>query len=157
MFRECTSLTQAPHLHTNPLKVYHEGTSVGSANLDHVQFPGVETKAPSPALNETISEDGKWSSKFRDQSANIPSLSFSDNKPQKERPNHPIGVCSHLEQRKLEIKRRPTPTSEKGCYYRMFIGCISLTNVRVSFTEWEDDATTDWLYYVAPTGTFICP
>ena len=158
MFWGCTSLTQAPHLHTNPLKVYHERTSVNSADLDHVQFPGVEMKAPSPTLNETISKDGKWSSKFKDQSANIPSLSFSDNKPHKKRPSHPIGVCSHLEQRKLEINiKRPTPTSEKGCYYRMFSGCTSLTNVRVSFTEWEDDATTEWLSSVAPTGTFICP
>ena len=158
MFWECTSLTQAPHLHTNPLKVYHERTSVNSADLDHVQFPGVEMKAPSPTLNETISKDGKWSSKFKGQSANIPSPSFSDNKPHKKRPSHPIGVCSHLEQRKPEINiKRPTPTSEKGCYYRMFSGCTSLTNVRVSFTEWEDDATTEWLYTVAPTGTFICP
>ncbi len=158
MFWGCTSLTQAPHLHTNPLKVYHERTSVNSADLDHVQFPGVEMKAPSPTLNGTISKDGKWSSKFKDQSANIPSLSFSDNKPHKKRPSHPIGLCSHLEQRKLEINiKRPTPTSEKGCYYRMFSGCTSLTKVRVSFTEWEDDATTEWLSSVAPTGTFICP
>ena len=153
MFWGCTSLTQAPHLHTNPLKVYHERTSVNSADLDHVQFPGVEMKAPSPTLNGTISKDGKWSSKFKDQSANIPSPSFSDNKPHKKRPSHPIGICSHHEQRKLEINiKRPTPTSEKGCYYRMFSGCTSLTNVRVSFTEWEDDATTEWLSSVAPTA-----
>ena len=39
---------------------------------------------------------------------------------------------------------------------RMFYGCSSLNWVMVSLNAWRNDATTDWLEGVSPTGTFRC-
>lgn len=39
----------------------------------------------------------------------------------------------------------------------MFKGCTSLNNISVKFTEWNSDATTNWVDGVASTGTFVCP
>ena len=49
-----------------------------------------------------------------------------------------------------------------SCYDGMFYGCTSLSEISVSFEDWQDDdsrtaPTYGWLSDVAPTGTFICP
>ena len=51
----------------------------------------------------------------------------------------------------------PAETLVSGCYYDMFEGCYNIENVRVGFTNWNDNlsATTDWLKGVAFNGTFI--
>ena len=42
------------------------------------------------------------------------------------------------------------------CYYSMFEGCTSLNHVKALFTDEPSESTTsDWLYGVAPTGTFV--
>ena len=42
------------------------------------------------------------------------------------------------------------------CYYQMFRGCSNLASIEVPFTTWSGD-TTNWLYGVAASGTFIKP
>ena len=46
-----------------------------------------------------------------------------------------------------------------GCYYEMFYGCSSLTDIKVAFTDWREDidATTGWVEGVGAEGTFECP
>ena len=51
----------------------------------------------------------------------------------------------------------PATTLAYGCYNGIFVGCESLSQIRVSFDEWSYAFTGDWAVRVAPTGTFICP
>ena len=44
-----------------------------------------------------------------------------------------------------------------NCCQRMFQSCSSLAEVRVAFSAWNGNATTNWLSGVAATGTFYCP
>lgn len=45
----------------------------------------------------------------------------------------------------------------QGAFTNMFNGCTSLQNVKVSFSDWVDDATALWLKDVAPSGNIDCP
>lgn len=42
-------------------------------------------------------------------------------------------------------------------YYRMFMGCSSLKEVRVALETITSSSLTDWLSGVSPTGDFYCP
>ena len=49
-------------------------------------------------------------------------------------------------------------TLAEGCNDSMFSGCTRLSEIHVSFDDWNDDySIADWVYNVAPTGTFYCP
>ncbi len=50
----------------------------------------------------------------------------------------------------------PAPELTEGCYEEMFYDCENLSEIEVAFTDWAD-GTTDWMYGVAPSGTFTCP
>ena len=55
----------------------------------------------------------------------------------------------------------PATTLVKRCYWEMFNGCNRLNNIKVHFTEWDDDiydnATYRWVNDVSSLGTFYCP
>ena len=53
----------------------------------------------------------------------------------------------------------PATTLANYCYKGMFSGCTRLSQINVSFDDWLVGAfcTYEWVYNVAPTGTFICP
>ena len=51
----------------------------------------------------------------------------------------------------------PATTLAGGCYANMFNGCTKLNKVEVSFTDWGEGNTSNWLNGVASTGDFICP
>lgn len=51
----------------------------------------------------------------------------------------------------------PATTLINGCYYEMFRYCSKINNIKVSTTEWHENATNDWLYGVSPTGFFDGP
>lgn len=46
-----------------------------------------------------------------------------------------------------------------SCYESMFSDCRNLKYISVDFTDWkeDDDATTNWVYNVAPKGVFMGP
>ena len=44
-----------------------------------------------------------------------------------------------------------------SCYEEMFYGCTSLISIDVSFNDWGDSSTYNWLGSVGAAGTFICP
>ena len=49
----------------------------------------------------------------------------------------------------------PAKSLATECYYNMFHGCTSLNSITVYADDISaTDCTTDWLYNVAPTGTF---
>ena len=51
----------------------------------------------------------------------------------------------------------PATALANDCYGAMFSGCTGLTSIEVSFEEWLDGATYDWVDGVAASGTFTCP
>ena len=51
----------------------------------------------------------------------------------------------------------PATTLAKDCYANMFYECAELNKVEVSFTDWGEGNTSNWLNGVASTGDFICP
>ena len=51
----------------------------------------------------------------------------------------------------------PAITLVSSCYQNMFYNCKKINYIKTYFTSWLDDATSNWLYNVASTGTFICP
>lgn len=55
---------------------------------------------------------------------------------------------------KAEIPGMPLLES---CYYRTFMSCTKLKEIRVHFTEWHNTATNEWVSSVSPTGTFYKP
>ena len=62
--------------------------------------------------------------------------------------------CSAL----TEAPDLPATTIPAGCYNEMFYNCSSLDRISVAFTAWMSQGqTSNWLFGVASTGTFICP
>ena len=53
----------------------------------------------------------------------------------------------------------PATTLAECCYNAMFYGCSSLSEVNVSFTDWNEEgySTGGWLDGVSSTGIFNCP
>ena len=51
----------------------------------------------------------------------------------------------------------PATQLANNCYTCMFLSCSSLNFVAVNFTQWKDDATTNWLKDVSKEGLFLCP
>lgn len=54
----------------------------------------------------------------------------------------------------LIIKQRKW---EEDSFTSAFKGCTNFNKIKVYITEWPENATTEWLDGVSPTGTFICP
>lgn len=51
----------------------------------------------------------------------------------------------------------PATELVENCYKEMFSDCTSLSSMNVSFTDWNDDATENWVGNVASTGIFYKP
>lgn len=51
----------------------------------------------------------------------------------------------------------PATTLADYCYEYMFYECSNLNYIKVGFTSWYSNTTTDWVSGVASTGTFVCP
>ena len=64
-----------------------------------------------------------------------------------------FSMCTSL----AEAPALPAEKLAEYCYWNMFKSCTNLNLVKVSFTEWMDYATDNWLDGVAEEGTFICP
>lgn len=56
----------------------------------------------------------------------------------------------------VKAPRIISSTFGTGYCQRMFYGCSLLNWVMISSNAWRDDATTEWLEGVSPTGTFRC-
>ena len=47
--------------------------------------------------------------------------------------------------------------SGNGCFNSMFINCTALKSIKVHFTSWDTNATSNWTQGVGSTGTFYKP
>ena len=58
----------------------------------------------------------------------------------------------------VEAPALPATVLSLGCYDLMFESCDNLSNISVSFTDWNGDSSTlNWVQDVAASGTFKCP
>ena len=51
----------------------------------------------------------------------------------------------------------PATTLANNCYQYMFNRCNKIDNIKVSITEWHENATDNWLWHVSETGFFEGP
>ena len=147
LFKDCTSLTQAPELPGTTLAngCYCEMFS-GCTNLKNApvlpatkvnykcyagMFSGCSSLAQAPVLPADSLDEECYYGMFAD--------------------------CTSLTQ----APALPAKEYARGCYQYMFKGCSNLSQIEVGFSEWSEDeygtATDTWVEGVAPTGTFICP
>jgi hypothetical protein len=65
-----------------------------------------------------------------------------------------FAYCTSLE----EVPKLPAINLGTHCYDSMFSGCTALSKLEVSFTEWHDNATANWVLGVNTIcGEFIAP
>ena len=144
LFRNCTSLTQAPELPATSLTIYcYDAMFLGCTSLTQVptlpattlanfcydgMFARCTSLTQAPELPVTTLVSGCYYSMFSD--------------------------CKSLTQ----APALPATTLADSCYMYMFSGCASLYEIHVSFDDWLDgnNSTAYWVENVAPSGTFIC-
>ncbi|MBO7436890.1 MAG: hypothetical protein J6T97_03620, partial [Bacteroidaceae bacterium] len=145
LFRNCTSLTQAPELPATSLTIYcYDAMFLGCTNLKQVptlpattladfcydgMFARCTSLTQAPELPVTTLASGCYYSMFSD--------------------------CTGLTQ----APALPATTLADSCYMYMFSGCTGLSEIHVSFDDWRNAgySTAYWVENVAPSGTFICP
>ena len=64
---------------------------------------------------------------------------------------HMFSYCTELK----EAPELPATKLAKGCYRSMFDGCINLNYIKALFTDDPESNTSNWVHWVAPSGTFV--
>ena len=142
MFWNCTSLTQAPELPATTL----------AESCYATMFSGCTGLTQAPELPATTLAESCYEKMFKDcsnltQAPELPVKTLA-----KGCYRCMFENCTSLTQ----APELPATTLAEGCYAVMFLGCTNLSEISVAFNEWDDN-TAEWVYNVAPTGTFICP
>ena len=144
MFSGCTSLTQAPELPATEMSFYCYNS----------MFSGCTSLTQAPELPAMTLTRNCYSGMFSGctsltQAPELPATTLTDHCYQ-----YMFQGCTSL----TKAPELPATILAYECYSSMFSGCTSLTQISVSFNDWGDGFYTDeWVYNVAPTGTFICP
>ena len=145
MFSGCTSLTTAPVLPATTLANYCYA----------YMFQGCTSLITAPELPATTLANYCYANMFH----NCTSLTTAPELPATTLANdcyaYMFQGCTSL----TTAPELPAPTLESNCYYRMFLGCTHLNKVTCLATSGinSNNSTTNWLYNVAETGTFIKP
>ena len=170
LFKDCTSLTQAPELLATDLcsycyaDMFNGCTSLSTApelvseNMsDHSysrMFYGCTSLRTPPVLSVSQLSSHCYSSMFAECTAlsvapELPATQLAD-----DCYNGMFDGCTSLS----VAPSLPATTLCSYCYAGMFNGCSSLSSMDVKFTAWSpSSATGSWLSGVAATGTFKCP
>ena len=143
MFENCTSLTTAPALPATTLAVrcYEE------------MFTGCSSLTTAPALPATTLATGCYSIMFTD----CTSLTTAPELPATELADYcysgMFSNCTSL----TSAPELPATELADNCYSGMFQGCTNLNYIKALFTTDPStgDYTTDWVFGVASTGTFV--
>ena len=142
MFYGCTSLTEAPAL---PAKELSEGCY-------SEMFYGCTSLTKAPELPATELASFCYSGMFAGCTSLIETLDLPATKLTAYCYSGMFLGCTSL------IKAPELPATELTayCYSEMFCDCTNLNHVKALFTDEPSESTTsDWLYGVAPTGTFV--
>ena len=142
MFESCTSLNETPTLSATEL----------SSGCYFGMFAGCTSLTEAPALPATELFEGCYSRMFY----GCTSLTKAPELPATELASFCYSGmfygCTSL----IETLDLPATKLTAHCYSGMFYGCTSLNYVKALFTDEPSESTTsDWLYGVAPTGTFV--
>ena len=142
MFAGCTSLTEAPAL---PATELFEGCYSR-------MFYGCTSLTKAPELPATELASFCYSGMFDGCTSLIETLDLPATKLTAHCYSGMFYGCTSL------IKAPELPATEltEYCYSEMFCDCTNLNHVKALFTDEPSESTTsDWLYGVAPTGTFV--
>ncbi len=146
LFRDCSSLTQAPELPATTL--------ADSCYLS--MFLRCTSLTVTPKISATTLADSCCKLMFSRCTSltQAPSILLATTLA----PNcycYMFSYCSSLTQ----APELPATTLDERCYYCMFEECKSLNKVSVGFTIWDTGiyATDFWLQRVSSSGTFACP
>ncbi len=142
MFRGCTSLTKAPALPATVLADFCYET----------MFSDCTSLTATPDLPATELAGFCYSGMFYGCTSLIETLDLPATKLTAHCYSGMFYGCTSL------IKAPELPATEltEYCYSEMFCDCTNLNHVKALFTDEPSESTTsDWLYGVAPTGTFV--
>ena len=142
MFAGCTSLKLAPELPATTL----------ASNCYGSMFYGCTSLTTAPELPATTLAIGCYSNMF----AGCTSLKLAPELPATTLASNCYGSmfygCTSL----TTAPELPATTLTIGCYGRMFYGCTKLNYIKALFTTTPSSSyTSDWVYNVAASGTFI--
>jgi len=147
MYKNCTSLTQAPTIYVGALKTSSlEGMFAGCTSLEEA-----------PALPQTNLSNGI--SCYKDMFRGCTSLKYAPALPADTLGNYcyagMFAKCTAL----VAAPDLMARYLKSHCYKSMFEGDTNLKYIYVNFTDWSEsiDATTDWVKGVGKTGNFIGP
>ena len=170
MFSGCTSLTQAPELPATTL----------ANNCYSKMFSGCASLTQVPELPATTLANYCYSDMFSGcasltQALELPATTLANNcysnmfsncvgltrAPELPATTLAGGCYSNMFSGCVGLTRSPqlpATTLAGDCYKGMFSGCTNLSEINVSFNDWNaGNSTSGWAQNVAPTGTFICP
>ena len=141
MFYECTSLTQAPELPATTLAdLCYQNMFQNCSSL--TQAPVL----PATTLGTECYENMFYNCTSLTQAPVLPATTLADYCY-----ISMFGGCSSLTQ----APELPATTLADSCYLEMFQNCTNLNYVKVGFTNWDTNATENWL--PQNTGNFECP
>ena len=170
MFYHCTSLTKAPEL---PAATLAGRCYVG-------MFEGCSSLTQAPVLPAVTLAEGCYASMFYrctslTQAPELPAATlaggcysemFSGCTSLTQAPELPAATLAYQCYYKMfedctsltKAPELPATTLDVSCYYGMFKGCNRLSEINVSFDDWNyKSATSKWVENVASSGTFTCP
>ena len=142
MFSGCTNLTTAPKLPATTLANY----------CYQNMFAGCTSLTQAPELPATTLAQSCYLWMFRDctnltQAPELPATTLVS-----ECYLYMFTGCTSL----TKVPELPATTLANRCYDNMFRGCTSLNYVKCLATDISaNNCTSDWLYGVSPTGTFV--
>ncbi len=148
MFADCTSLIEAPEMSATTLDEY----------CYSYMFSGCKNLKNAPALPATKLAYACYASMFDGcvsltEAPELPATELAES------------CYEEMFQECKSLKKAPAlpaPVLVNMCYNRMFWGCVNLSEIEVSIEDWilegsYGNTTYEWVYNVAPTGTFVCP
>lgn len=146
MFEDCVLLEKAPKLPATDLAVDCYGS----------MFKGCVSLETAPFLPPAFLEDYCYQYMFQDCTSliNAPGSINAT--------GFDIAACLSMFEGCVSLEKAPDLLATSfgdnfQCYKRMFYGCSSLNYVKCLLADipYNHDCTTNWLYGVSPTGTFV--
>lgn len=144
LFKDCTSLTQAPELPATALAIYCYSN----------MFKGCTSLTQAPELPATKSAEYCYHQMFSNctsltQAPELPATTLNSSCYESM-----FSGCTSL----TKAPELPATKLNYYCYYKMFEGCTKLNYVKCLATDGFTltDCTTNWLNNVSSTGTFEC-
>lgn len=144
LFKDCTSLISAPELPAMTLN-----------SICYFQmFRGCTSLVSAPELPAMTLGNYCYSQMFMGctsliSAPKLPAVTLANSCY-----NQMFQGCNSL----VSVPELPATTLANSCYSQMFRACYLINAIKTSHTDWREsvNATTNWLYLVANSGTFYC-